>query len=199
MCDCCTNLFQLKCCGNFDDPCESCKTCYDALEDLVNHLLKVAGGVGLFFSFTLVSFLSTNVHSLRFWATGRYSRFQMTGMVIGGQKTKPKKIPGPNINPQKIPNRTYEATRTGTTMNLQIVLNTPYLNQVTQENTCHWIFRPPPPPAKKKKKNPGIKNFKPKKSFNHPCHLKPRAPSLGFGEPAHRLECTPTVIMVHKT
>ena len=47
-----------------DDPCDSCKTCYNALEGLVNHLLKVAGGVGLFFSFTLVSFLCTNVHSL---------------------------------------------------------------------------------------------------------------------------------------
>ena len=84
----------------------------------MNHLLKVAGGVGLFFSFTLVSFLCTNVHSLRFWGTGRYSRFQVTGMVIGGQKTKPKKIPGPNINPQKIPYRTYAATHMGTTMNL---------------------------------------------------------------------------------
>ena len=140
MFDCCTNSFQLKCCGNLGDPCATCKTCYNALEDLVNHLLKVAGGVGLFFSFTLVSFLCTNVHSLPFWGTGRYSRFQVTGMIIGGQKTKPKKIPGPNINPQKIPYSTYKATHMGTTMNLQIVLNTqknPYLNQVTQENTCH--------------------------------------------------------------
>ena len=93
MCDCCTNSFQLKCCGNLGDPCATCKTCYNALEGLVNHLLKVAGGVGLFFSFTLVSFLCTNVHSLSFWGTGRYSRFQVTGMVIWGQKTKPKKIP----------------------------------------------------------------------------------------------------------
>ena len=101
-----------------------------------------------------------------------------------GAKNKTQKFPGPNINPKKILYRTYAATHTGTTMNLQIVLNTqknPYLNQVTQENSCQ-IFRPPPPPQKKKI-FPVIKNFKPKKSFNHPCDLKPRAPPLGFGEP----------------
>ena len=169
MCDCCTNSFQLKCCGNLGDPCETCKTCYNALEGLVNHLLKVAGGVGLFFSFTLVSFLCTNVHSLQFWGTGRYSRFQVTGMVIEGQKTKPKKIPY----------RTYAAIHTGTTMNLQIVLNTqknPYLN-LSHPRTYLPNF-PTPPQKKNKQKNPRIKNFKPKNSFNHSCDLKPRAPPL---------------------
>ena len=117
----------------------------------MNHLLKVAGGVGLFFSFTLVSVLCTNVRSLRFWGTGTYSKFQVMGMVIGGQKTKP----------QKIPCRTYAATHTGTTMNLQIVLN-------TQKNPCrlksshsrkYLQNSPPPPPTKK---NTGIKNSNPK-------------------------------------
>ena len=182
MFDCCTNSFQLKCCGNLGDPCATCKTCYNALKDLVNHLLKVAGGVGLFFSFTLVSFLCTNVHSLPFWGTGRCSRFQVTGMVIRGQKTNPKQSLDQILTPKKCHTElTYTATDMGTTMNLQIVLNiqkNPYLNQVTQENTCHWIFLPLPSP---KKKNPRIKNFKPKKSFNHPCHLKPGAPPVGFG------------------
>ena len=39
----------------------------------------------------------------------------------------------------------------------------PYLNQATQKNTCQ-NFRT--------QKNPEIENFNPKKSFNHPCHLK---------------------------
>ena len=30
-----------------------------------------------------------------------YSRFQMTGMIEWGQKSKPKKIPGPKCNPKK--------------------------------------------------------------------------------------------------
>ena len=30
-----------------------------------------------------------------------YSRFQMTGTIEWGQKSKPKKIPGPKFNPQK--------------------------------------------------------------------------------------------------
>ena len=32
---------------------------------------------------------------------GGYSRFQVTGMIEWGQKSKPKKIPGPKFNPQK--------------------------------------------------------------------------------------------------
>ena len=168
MCDCCTNSFQLKCCGNLGDPCETCKTCYNALEGLVNHLLKVAGGVGLFFSFTLVSFLCTNVHSLWFWGTGTYSKFQVMGMVIGGQKTKP----------QKIPCRTYAATHTGTTMNLQIVLN-------TQKNPCRlksshsrkYLQKIPTPT----KKNTGIKNSNPKNSSIIPVTWNPEHPHWVLG------------------
>ena len=48
------NFFQLKCCSNQGPECLTCDTCYDKLENVVNHLLKVAGGIGLFFSFTLV-------------------------------------------------------------------------------------------------------------------------------------------------
>ena len=55
----------------------------------------------------------------------------------------------------------------------QIVLNTPknpFLNQATPKKYL------PNVPARK---NPGIKNYKPKKSFDHPCLLKSREPSLG--------------------
>ena len=58
----------------------------------------------------------------------------------------------------------------GTTMNLQIILNTqknPYLNQATQKNTCQ-IFIP--------KKIPESKISNPKKSFDHPRHLKSGVP-----------------------
>ena len=58
----------------------------------------------------------------------------------------------------------------GTITNLQNVLNTqknPYLNQATQKNTCQ-IFLP--------KKIPESKLSNPKKSFNHPCHLKSGVP-----------------------
>ena len=66
----------------------------------------------------------------------------------------------------------------GTTTNLQIVLNTPknpHLNQATQKNTCQ-ISLP--------KKIPESKISNPKKSFDHPRHLKsgvpPPPPHLGF-------------------
>ena len=58
----------------------------------------------------------------------------------------------------------------GTTTNLQIVLNTPknpYLNQVTQKNTCQ-IFLP--------KNSWNRKISSPKKSFNHPRRLKSGVP-----------------------
>ena len=53
-----------------------------------------------------------NKHSLSFDkilsnlpTQGGYSGFQVTGMIEWSQKSKPKKIPGPKINPQKIPCR----------------------------------------------------------------------------------------------
>ena len=43
------------------------------------------------------------------WGPGRgYSGFQVTGMIEWGEKSKPKKIPGPKFNPQKIPCRIFE-------------------------------------------------------------------------------------------
>ena len=85
------------------------------------------------------------------------------GMIEWGQKSKLKKTPGPKISPPKIPCRIFKiknfqkakqiwlyfigrTMRPGyvcTTMNLQIVLNTPknpYLNQATPKNTCQIIL-----------------------------------------------------------
>ena len=62
----------------------------------------------------------------------------------------------------------------GTITNLPIVLNThknPYLNQATQKTTCQNF-----PIQEIPKSN--ISN--PKKSFDHPCHLKSEVPPRGF-------------------
>ena len=70
--------------------------------------------------------------------------------------------------------RTTQPGRAGTTTNLQIVLNTqknPYLNKATQKNTCK-IFLP--------KKIPESKISDPKKSFDHPRHLKSTVTPLGL-------------------
>ena len=67
---------------------------------------------------------------------GGYSRFQVTGMIEWGQKSKPKKFPRASNKTPKNPN-----------LNLR-------LNQATQKNICQ-IFLP--------KKNPGIENCKRKK------------------------------------
>ena len=78
---------------------------------------------------------------------GGYSGFQVMGMIEWGQKskeslglpTKPKKIPGPKINPQK-----SHAELRGHYHESSDYLNTPknpYLNQATQNNTCQ-IFLP---------------------------------------------------------
>ena len=126
-----------------------------------------------------------------------YSRFQVTGMIEWGQKikntkkslgiqTKATKIPGPQFNAQKSPSRIPEPSQFPEElrgrdkrelyhyiMNLQIVLNNqnnPFLNQGTPKLLAK-IFLPPKIPTSK------ISN--PKKSFDHPCHLKSGVPLLG--------------------
>lgn len=47
--------FQLKCCS--DSQCSDCKTCDGSLKDHGLAIKDAVGGVGLFFSFTLVSSL----------------------------------------------------------------------------------------------------------------------------------------------
>ncbi|XP_020917235.1 tetraspanin-31 isoform X2 [Exaiptasia diaphana] len=45
----------VPCCkDDKDSECPKCPTCYVSLEKTVDHLLKLAGGIGLFFSFTLL-------------------------------------------------------------------------------------------------------------------------------------------------
>ncbi|XP_031561579.1 tetraspanin-31-A-like isoform X2 [Actinia tenebrosa] len=46
---------KVKCCKNKLEKCNECQTCYTKLEVVIDHLLKLAGGVGLFFSFTLLA------------------------------------------------------------------------------------------------------------------------------------------------
>lgn len=53
------NCERLTCCkdskrSRADSSCENCDTCYHAYKEKLEHYLSVAGGVGLFFSFTLL-------------------------------------------------------------------------------------------------------------------------------------------------
>ena len=52
---------------------------------------------------------------------------------------------------------------TGTIRNLQIILNT---QKIPSSHPKKFLLNFPT------QENPGIKNFKPKKSFDHPCHLE---------------------------
>ena len=108
---------------------------------------------------------------------GEYSGIQATGMIEWGQKSKPKKVPGPKFNPQKShaeflsQKHFLKALNDMTIMNLYIVLNTPknpYLNQATQKMLTK-IFLP--------KKILKSKISNPKKFFHHPCD---GVPSLGI-------------------
>ena len=84
-----------------------------------------------------------------------------------GLQTKPKQIPWPKFNPQKIPcqissHKNFQKALSDITRKIEtLVLNTP-------KNTCQNF------PTKK---NPEIENLTPpKKTFHHPCHLKSRVP-----------------------
>ena len=90
-----------------------------------------------------------------------YSRFQVTGMIEWDQKSHAKFLSLKNLRKGKqvwlyFNLRTTWLRYTGTTTNLQIVVNSqknPFLHQATQKNTCQILLP---------KKHPGIKNFKPK-------------------------------------
>ena len=130
-----------------------------------------------FFFITVVVFLFIRSANKAFTTASfrGYSGFQVTWMIEWGQKSKPQKIIGPKINPppkKKNSIHNYVAGIRGQTTNLQ-------LNQAIQENSCQ-IFLP--------QKNPGIESFKPKKSFDHPCHLKTGVPPP---------PCTPPRVSFH--
>ena len=89
-----------------------------------------------------------------------YSGFQETWMTEWGQKSKPPKFPGPKINSQK---------------------------KILYRTTRHQDYSVKIKPTKKilakfflPQKNPGIENFKPKKSFDHRRHLKSGVTPLEF-------------------
>ena len=80
----------------------------------------------------------------------RYSGFQVTGMIEWGQKSKPKKIPRPRINPPKMPSQIVctvfaELYNLARIRKYYLVLNTPknpYFKSNHQKiNTCQ-IFLP---------------------------------------------------------
>ena len=78
----------------------------------------------------------------------------------------------PNFRVIKISRGTTRRRYAGTITNLQIVLNTqkkPHLHQATQKITYQNFST---------QKIPEIETFKPKKSFDHPCHFKSGVPFL---------------------
>ena len=130
-------------------------------------------------------------------AQGGYSGFQVTGMIEWIQKSRPKKISGPKIDPQKnpmpilwplkVPERGNAITQRKTLeiehsclfihhtiwiypFSHLILFNTPK-KSLLKSSYPSQIFVP--------KKIPESKISNPKKSFDHPCHLKSRVPPLG--------------------
>ena len=89
-------------------------------------------------------------------------------MIEWGQKSKLKKFPGPKFNPQKIEFPSHKNFQRNNVAGIRRNYhNTPknLLKSSYQKNSCQNF------PSQK---NCKIKNFKPKKSFDHSCHLKLR-------------------------
>ena len=96
-----------------------------------------------------------------------------------GFQQNPQKIPGPKTNPQKIPCRISEPQKFPQSINWNNMKNTPnnpYLNQATQKILAKFSHP---------KKVPELKISNPKKSFDHPHHLKFRVPPWHFLFPAN--------------
>ena len=89
-----------------------------------------------------------------------YSGFQDTWMTEWGQKSKSPKFPGLKINSQK---KSYTELR---------ATNIFQLKSSQIKKILAKFFLP--------QKNPGIENFKPKKSFDHRRHLKSGVTPLEF-------------------
>ena len=90
---------------------------------------------------------------------GVFRIFKRRGWTNWGKNQNPQKFPEPKINPQKILYRTTHR------QNYSVKI------KPTKEILATF-FLP--------QKNPGIENFKPKKSFDHRRHLKSGLPQLEF-------------------
>ena len=132
-----------------------------------------------------------------------------------GQKSNTKKSLWFPTNPLKIPRpKNFQRAReawlyfirsnirreyAGTTTNLQIVLKTlknPYLNQATTQKYL------PNSPSRKKSRNQKFQT--PKKSFNHPHHLKSGVPPAplgvtGTGKWLNNFLCRPIRVYIYLT
>ena len=143
---------------------------------LVKKLLPLVGNP---ISESIVSF---ELHFTLPDAPGGHSGFQVTGMIEWGQKSDPKKSLHQNLTPQKsTPNfRAIKICRgttrpgyAGTITNLHTVLNTPKnpLLKSSYPKKYSPKFSYP-----KKSRNRTFQT--PKKSFDHPCHLKSWVPPV---------------------
>ena len=109
--------------------------------------------------------------------------FKWRARSNGGQNQNPKKplglptiptnIPRPKINPPKMPRKMKFGSRSmrpgyaGTYTNLQMVyFEYPPKSPLKSSHPKKYLPKYP------NQKKPGIENFKPQKTFDHPCHLK---------------------------
>ena len=90
---------------------------------------------------------------------GVFRIFKRRGWTNWGKNQNPQKFPEPKINPQKILYRTTHR------QNYSVKIK-------PTKKILATFFLP--------QKNPGIENFKPKKSFYHRRHLKSGLPQLEF-------------------
>ena len=103
---------------------------------------------------------------------GGYTGFQVTGMIKWGQKSQcKKKIPGPKIKPQNIPCRISQPQKISRKYYLIKHTHTKKESRLKSSHLKKYF------PNFLVQKNPGIENSNPKKSFDHPRHLKLGAPA----------------------
>ena len=92
---------------------------------------------------------------------GGYSGFQVIGMIKWGQKSKPKKIPGPKFNPPLPPQKKSHAEFP----NRKNFQKTLWCNK---EKNANISFEYP--------KKSVLNQATPEKSFDHPCHVQSKVP-----------------------
>ena len=93
---------------------------------------------------------------------GGYSGFQVIGMIKWGQKSKPKKIPGPKFNPPLPPPKKNPMP------NFLTVKTSRKHYDVTRKKMQTLALSTP--------KNPYLNQATPEKSFDHPCHVQFKVP-----------------------
>ena len=127
--------------------------------------------------------LCTELKYLWTWGEGRYSRFQVTGMIKWGQKSKPKKSHA-DFPSHKNFQSNYTARTCGSYHESSDCFEYPKKSLIKSSHPKKYLLKFSYP-----NKIPKSKISNPKKSFDHPCHLKfgaPPPPSWVMDPPSPR-------------